>query len=230
MQWRVCCRYIAALFNHVMLFVVQLPTLQYEKRLWRTGCARIAGVDEVGRGALAGPVVAAAVIFPPDAAQRLLKKVRDSKKLTELAREQLYEELAASADAWEVGIVSHRAIDRINVVNATLGAMREAIKKFAATPGHVLLDGYFSPKALKRKLHDIAAPCECIIRGDAHVFSIAAASVIAKVTRDRIMRALHQKYPQYGFGEHKGYGTALHYKMLRLHGPSVIHRKSFFLG
>ncbi|MDP3962982.1 MAG: ribonuclease HII [bacterium] len=204
--------------------------LNYERRLWRAGVVRIAGVDEAGRGALAGPVVACAAVFSPNAASKLIKKVRDSKKLTELARERLYEDIVSAADAWDVGIVSHRLIDRINVVNASLYAMHIAVQKLAIAPQRLLLDGYFSAKALNRKFGTVTTPPECIVHGDAHVFSIAAASVIAKVTRDRLMRALHQKYPQYGLGEHKGYGTVFHYKMLRLYGPSAVHRASYYLG
>src|SRR3989338_6829107 len=210
--------------------VMVLPTLTYEQRLWKNGRTHVAGVDEAGRGALAGPVVAAAAVFSQNGAKKLLKIVRDSKQLTELAREQLYDKLATTALAWEVGIISHRLIDRINIANASLQAMRDAIRKLAIPPAHILLDGYFSPDALHRKFKGITIPCDCIVGGDAKVFSIAAASIIAKVTRDRIMRTLHQKHPRYGFLEHKGYGTALHYKALREHGPCAIHRKSFFLG
>ena len=209
---------------------MNLPTLQHEQRLWRSGYSQVAGIDEAGRGALAGPVVAATAVFSQEGAKKLLKKVRDSKQLTELARERLYDTLTTTALAWEVGIISHRVIDRINIANASLHAMRGAVWKLAVPPAYLLLDGYFPSDALRKKFKGIAAPRNCIVGGDASVFSIAAASVIAKVTRDRIMRAMHDKYPLYGFSEHKGYGTAYHYKMLREHGPCTIHRKSFFLG
>lgn len=190
----------------------------------------IAGVDEAGRGALAGPVVAAAAVFSEHGAKKLLKKARDSKQLAEHERERLYDEITATALAWEVGVVSHRVIDRINIANASLQAMRDAIRKLKIPPARILLDGYFSPDALRKAFKGIAAPHECIVRGDTKVLSIAAASIIAKVTRDRIMRALNKRHHLYGFSKHKGYGTALHYKMLREHGPCRLHRRSFYLG
>ena len=151
------------------------PSLLYERRLWRAGYARICGVDEAGRGALAGPVVAAAAVFSPAAARALVRAVRDSKTLTELARECLYEKLVAAADAWEVGIVSHRLIDRLNIANASLRAMQNAVRVLACVPQHILLDGYFSSRALSRAFSGISAARSCIVGGDAKVFSIAAA-------------------------------------------------------
>ncbi|MDO8557961.1 MAG: ribonuclease HII [bacterium] len=205
------------------------PTLAYEHRLWRDGFLHVAGIDEVGRGALAGPVVAAATVFSNGYIPKALKEVKDSKQLTETKRESLYGVITASCVSWGVGIVSHRIIDRINIANASLEAMQKAIDDLDIKPDHLLLDGHFSPSSL-RKMLVCNLPHHCIVRGDQKVFSIAAASIIAKVTRDRLMRKLDRRFPNYGFARHKGYGTSLHYRALRLHGPCTIHRKTFYLG
>lgn len=213
-----------------MVHISEKPTLGYEQRLWKGDVAHIAGVDEAGRGALAGPVVAAAVVFP--AMKRIpsmLRLVNDSKKLTAAKREKLYGVIIASCAAWGVGIVSHEVIDRVNIANASLEAMRKAVAKLPVVPGHVLLDGYFPPARILRAFGN-GACCTCIAHGDEKIFSIAAASIIAKVTRDRLMRELGAKFADYGFGMHKGYGTPRHYHALRLNGPCAIHRRTFYLG
>ncbi len=177
----------------------------------------IAGIDEVGRGPLAGPVVAAAVILPVDFHHEVL---RDSKQLTARQRERLFEELTARADiARAVAIVSSEEIDRLDILRATHLAMQRAVEQLAPPPGHVLIDG------LPVRGFPIAQTA--LVKGDALSFSIAAASVLAKVTRDRLMLDYDREFPQYGFAQHKGYGTALHLARLRQHGPCPIHRRSF---
>lgn len=207
---------------------MQSPTLRREQKLWRQGFQHIAGVDEAGRGALAGPVVAAAVVLPSNIKIRDLAGVRDSKKLSPTSRETLYNIITAQALAWSVGIVVHTIIDSANIYNASLFAMQHAIDRLSVKPECILIDGKFSQTRLGRLA--AGGKSVCIVHGDEKIFSIAAASIIAKVTRDRIMQKLHTAYPQYGFSRHKGYGTALHYRMLKKHGPCKIHRRSFFLG
>ena len=221
---------------------MQLPTLTYERRLWRNGFARVAGVDEVGRGALAGPVVAAAVIFAKGKIPETLKGVRDSKQLTEARREMLYDLIVVSCTSWGVGVVSHRVIDRINISNASLLAMQKAAAKLKPVPEHLLLDGRISALQWQRvsQYNAIAHDCDrgpsapspftAHVRGDSYIFSIAAASIIAKATRDRLMRKLDKKFPEYAFARHKGYGTLHHYRALQKHGPCSMHRRTFYLG
>jgi ribonuclease HII len=190
---------------------------RYEKRLRAIGVARIAGIDEVGRGALAGPVVAAAVILPEKFRRR---KLNDSKQLAPELRQEIYHELVGNASiAWAVGIVDSIEIDRINILRATHQAMRAAITALIAQPEHVLIDGL--------PVFPFPLPQTAIIDGDCLSVSIAAASVIAKVTRDRIMRDFCEKFPEYCFSQHKGYGTPLHLTKLHEHGPCPIHRRSF---
>jgi ribonuclease HII len=192
-------------------------SLAPENALRARGFSLIAGIDEAGRGPLAGPVVAAAVILPVDFHHEVL---RDSKQLTARQRERLFEELTARADiARVVAIVSSEEIDRLNILRATHLAMQRAAEQLAPSPGHVLIDG------LPVRGFPIAQTA--LIKGDALSFSIAAASVLAKVTRDRLMLDYDREYPQYGFAQHKGYGTALHLARLRQHGPCPIHRRSF---
>ncbi len=193
-----------------------LPTTHFEQELRALGFEHIAGVDEAGRGALAGPVVAAAVILHEDCA---IAGVRDSKLVPEQERERLYEEITAAAFAWGVGIVGNDVIDRINILQATFEAMRTAVASLPVTPGYVLIDG--------RDAVATGVPCRAIIDGDALSLSIAAASLVAKVTRDRIMRCLDGEFPQYGFARHKGYGTAGHRTAVLAHGPTGVHRTSF---
>jgi ribonuclease HII len=190
---------------------------RYEKKLRAIGVARIAGIDEAGRGALAGPVVAAAVILP-EKFRRC--KLNDSKQLAPELRQEIYYDLVGNTSiAWAVGIVDSLEIDRINILRATHQAMRAAIAALTAPPEHVLIDGL--------PVFPFPLPQTAIIDGDCLSLSIAAASVIAKVTRDTIMRDFCARYPEYCFSQHKGYGTELHLTKLHEHGPCPIHRRSF---
>jgi ribonuclease HII len=191
--------------------------LRYEKKLRAVGVIRIAGIDEAGRGALAGPVVAAAVILPEKFRHR---KLNDSKQLAPDLREEIYVELTSNTDViWAVGIVDHMEIDRINILRATHKAMRAALAALAAQPEHVLIDGL--------PVFPFPFPQTAIIDGDCYSLTIAAASVIAKVTRDRMMRDFCATFPEYCFSQHKGYGTELHLTKLHELGPCPIHRRSF---
>lgn len=187
-----------------------------EQAAMAAGHARIAGVDEVGRGPLAGPVVAAAVILDPLAVPDGLA---DSKELALARREELFGTILASALAVGIGSASASEIDRINIRQATLLAMRRAVTALPLKPALVLVDGNDPPQ--------LACSCEAIIGGDALISSIAAASIIAKVTRDRMMARLSLAYPAYGFASHVGYGTAQHRAALKAHGPCPAHRYSF---
>jgi ribonuclease HII len=188
--------------------------------LFAQGYSFIAGVDEAGRGCLAGPVVAAAVILPLDG-ETLTRfaGVQDSKQLTAPIRERLYEVIMQHAVAVSVGIGSVEQIDEGNILQATKSAMRSAIRQLSPAPGALLLDALFLP--------DIPLPQRSIIKGDARCLSIAAASIIAKVTRDRMMLQLHEEYPIYGFNRHKGYGTDAHLAALQQYGVTPHHRRSF---
>lgn len=204
-------------------------TLQEEKRLWKKGYKFAAGLDEAGRGPLAGPVTAAAVAIPrlpmsgrfPDIGSRgAFSGIRDSKKLSAKQRERFYDLITGNKDIkWGIGIASEKIIDKINILEATKLAMAKALRKIKAD--YLILDG-------KMDL-DLPIPQKSIVKADEKVFSCAAASIIAKVTRDRIMMQYHKKYPQYGFDKHKGYGTKYHYQMIKRHGACQIHRKSFIL-
>jgi ribonuclease HII len=197
-----------------------LPTLEEEMALLRQGYSFIAGLDEAGRGCLAGPVVASAVILPiNDDTLARFDGVRDSKQLTMQARERLYDVILQHALAVGVGTGSVELIDQINILQATKHAMCVALTQLSLQPHALLLDALL--------LHNIALPQRSIIKGDARCLSIAAASIIAKVTRDRLMRQLHQQYPLYGFDQHKGYGTPAHIEALHTHGASPIHRTTF---
>jgi ribonuclease HII len=190
---------------------------RYEKKLRATGVVRIAGVDEAGRGALAGPVVAAAVVLPEKFRHR---KLNDSKQLNPDLREKIYDELVSSSEvAWGVGVVDHLEIDRINILRASHEAMRIALGTLGIPPEHVLIDGL--------PVFPFPFPQTAIIEGDCYSFSIAAASVIAKVTRDRMMRDFCTQFPEYCFDQHKGYCTELHLSRLHEFGPCPIHRRSF---
>lgn len=188
----------------------------YENDLYEKGCIHICGIDEAGRGPLMGPVVAAAVILPKNL---LIPGVNDSKKVSEKNREFLYGEITEKALAYSVGIVDAERIDEINILNATKEAMRKAIEGLAMKPEHLLIDAV--------KLEGVDIPLTPIIKGDAVSQSIAAASIIAKVTRDRIIIELDEKYPEFGFKKNKGYGTAEHIEALKRLGPLPIHRRSF---
>jgi ribonuclease HII len=188
--------------------------------LLRQGYSLIAGLDEAGRGCLAGPVVAAAVMLPLNAEiATLLEGVRDSKQLTALARERLFTVISQHALAIGVGIGSVELIDRRNILQATKLAMKDALVQLSPSPSALLLDALY--------LRDISLPQRSLIKGDARCLSIAAASVIAKVTRDHLMLTLHQEYPAYGFDRHKGYGTPAHLAALSAHGATPHHRQSF---
>jgi ribonuclease HII len=189
----------------------------FEDEARARGHQLIAGVDEVGRGALAGPVVAAAVILNP--ALPLPTGLDDSKKLTARARERISEELRQSALAYSIGLVEPEEIDRINILEATRRAMLSALKQLDPCADFVLIDALH--------LKDCQLPQRAIIRGDSVSASIAAASVIAKTHRDALMRQVHDVYPHYNFAQHVGYGTRAHYAALREHGACPIHRKSF---
>jgi ribonuclease HII len=174
------------------------------------------GVDEAGRGPLAGPVYAAAVILDP---ARPVAGLADSKQLSPRQRQALETEICASAIAWAVASASVEEIDMLNILQASLLAMRRAVERLAVTPLQVLVDGLHRPR--------LAVPVTAIVRGDATVAEIAAASILAKVARDREMLALHQRHPQYGFDRHKGYPTSAHLAALREHGASAVHRRTF---
>lgn len=197
-------------------FPSETDALFHESMARRSGFHLIAGVDEAGRGPLAGPVVAAAVILPEGAA---LEGVRDSKAMTAKAREEAFSLIAAAALAIGVGVVSARHIDTINILKASLDAMKQAVLWLEPAPDFVLVDG----------THPVPVPTahRCLVGGDRISLSISAASVVAKVYRDRIMRAYHAIYPQYGFLENKGYGTAGHLAAIKAHGACPIHRMSF---
>lgn len=195
--------------------------LDHEKNLISQGYQAIAGIDEVGRGPLAGPVVAAAVIFAPDfTLTPAYNYLTDSKKLSEARRLALFPLIKTEALACEISVVSHHTIDRINILEASLLAMGEAVKKLKVAPDYLLVDGKFPIKQIK-------LPQAAIINGDALIASIAAASIIAKVSRDWLMQGYHADYPHYGFDRHKGYGTKQHLAAIKTHGPCPIHRLSF---
>src|SRR5205809_2089433 len=190
---------------------------RYEKKLRSTGLARVAGIDEAGRGALAGPVVAAAVVLPEKFRNR---RLNDSKQLVPELREEIYCELISNPEIrWTVGVIDSVEIDRINILRASHRAMRLAIEALLEPPDHVLIDGL--------PVIPFPLPQTAIVDGDCISLSIAAASVIAKVTRDRIMRDFCGQFPQYSFSQHKGYGTELHLLKLLEVGPCPIHRRSF---
>ena len=191
--------------------------LTHERRLWSSGRSHIAGVDEVGRGPLAGPVVAAAVILPQDFD---VLGIDDSKKLSPKKREELFEVIKEKALAWSVGWVGPERVDEINILEATKEAMTQAVQGLSLQPDHVLIDGNFTVRAL-------ALPQTAIVKGDANSTSIAAASILAKVTRDRYMEEMDAVYPGYAFASNKGYGTKAHYDGLKAQGPTPIHRKTF---
>lgn len=189
--------------------------LSYEREIWEQGYHLVAGVDEVGRGCLAGAVVAAAVIFPVGL---LIEGVKDSKKLTAFQRERLYQQILCKSISVGVGIVDERIIDTINIRQASRLAMKRAVNSLRTYPDYLLIDA---------ETIDIDLPQKKIIRGDSLSHSIAAASIIAKVTRDRLCIQWDAMYPQYGFKKNKGYCTKGHCLALQLYGPSPLHRRSF---
>ncbi len=190
---------------------------EYETKLYKDGLKYIAGIDEAGRGPLAGPVVVGVAIMKPES---FIEGVNDSKKVSEKKRELLYEQITNEAVDWAVGIVDQNEIDKINILNATKKALTMAISNLKIKPERILVD------ALEH-IDTCKIPYTSIIKGDAKIYSISAASIIAKVTRDRIMREYDEIYPQYGFSTHKGYGTSKHIQAIREYGPCPLHRRSF---
>lgn len=190
---------------------------KFEKEYYSKGFRYIAGIDEAGRGPLAGPVVAAAVILPEGC---LIEGVNDSKKVSEKKREKLYDDIIENAIAWGVGIKDNNIIDDINILEATRLAMHEAVHNLQVKPDFIFIDA-------EKKVDTDNIPYLPIIKGDALSISIAAASIIAKVTRDRMMREYDKMYPEYGFEKHKGYGTKMHVEAIKANGLTPIHRKSF---
>ena len=194
-----------------------MPDLAFESVLHARGVHRVAGVDEAGRGPLAGPVAAAAVILPPGFG---CPGLDDSKKVRPALREALYERLTNDNSVlWAVAFAEREEIDRLNILRATHLAMRRAVEALCPAPGHCLIDGL--------PVRGFPFPHDAIVKGDSLSLSIAAASIIAKVTRDRRMRAIDREFPQFGFAKHQGYGTKAHLEALRIHGPCCHHRRSF---
>lgn len=188
----------------------------HETMARKAGYDLIAGVDEVGRGPLAGPVAAAAVIFSEGT---ILQGIKDSKAMTEKARDEAFSLIIQKALAISVGVVSHRFIDETNILKASLEAMKRAVLSLGPAPEYVFVDG----------IHPVPVniPQRCLKKGDQRCFTISAASVVAKVYRDRIMRSYHERFPEYGFHQNKGYGTKRHLQAIQRHGPCPIHRLSF---
>ena len=191
---------------------------RFERPLYDKGILHVAGIDEVGRGPLAGPVVTCAVILKPDV---LIEGLNDSKKVSEKNREKLFDIIIENSISYGIGMANEKVIDEINILNATKDAMKEAVANLKVVPEHLLIDAV-----------DLGAdiPTTSLIKGDAFSLSIAAASIIAKVTRDRMMMAYDEIYPEYGFSRNKGYGTAEHVEALKKYGPCPIHRMSFIQG
>ena len=194
--------------------MIELWTLENE--IYAGGVKRLCGVDEAGRGPLAGPVCAAAVILPQNCE---IEGLNDSKKLTEKKREELFDVICASAVSYGIAFATVEEIEEYNILGATFMAMNRAIARLDRVPELALIDG--------NRNTGIQIPSRCVIGGDGKCADIAAASVLAKVTRDRYMRQMAELYPQYGFEKHKGYGTKAHYEAIRAYGPSPIHRPSF---
>ena len=188
----------------------------YEREAFADGVKLVCGVDEAGRGPLAGPVCAAAVILPPEL---VIPGLNDSKKLTDKKRRELYDVITAEAVSYGIAFASEKKIDEINILQATFLAMARAMEKLTPQPELALIDG--------NRAKDFGLPVRTIVKGDSLSASIAAASILAKVTRDRLMEQYDEAYPQYGFAIHKGYGTKRHYEALREFGPSPIHRMTF---
>ena len=194
-----------------------MPDYEFEKAAVNSGFSCICGVDEAGRGPLAGPVCAAAVILPEGA---VIEGLDDSKKLTEKKRERLYDIIKETAVAYSVAYGTLEEIETVNILEATYLAMNRAIEGLSVKPDFALIDGNRIPRGIK-------IPCETIVKGDSKSMSVAAASVLAKVTRDRLMLEYDKKYPEYNFKKHKGYGTREHTELIKQYGPCEIHRFSF---
>ena len=194
-----------------------MPDFEFEKAAVNSGFSCICGVDEAGRGPLAGPVCAAAVILPEGA---VIEGLDDSKKLTEKKRERLYDIIKQTAVAYSVAYGTLEEIETVNILEATYLAMNRAIEGLTVKPDFALIDGNSVPRGIK-------IPCETVVKGDSRSMSVAAASVLAKVTRDRLMLEYDKKYPEYNFKKHKGYGTKEHTELIKQYGPCEIHRLSF---
>lgn len=194
-----------------------MPDYEFEKAAVNSGFSCICGVDEAGRGPLAGPICAAAVILPEGA---VIEGLDDSKKLTEKKREKLYDIIKETAVAYSVAYGTLEEIETVNILEATYLAMNRAIEGLSVKPDFALIDGNRVPRGIK-------IPCETIVKGDSKSMSVAAASVLAKVTRDRLMLEYDKKYPEYNFKKHKGYGTKEHTELIKQYGPCEIHRLSF---
>src|SRR5688500_960285 len=206
--------------NPIERTLPSVPTFDEEARLWAAGYRTVAGVDEAGRGALAGPVVAAAVVAPAmSRCEGVWAEVRDSKLLRPAARAALIEPIQQAALAWGVGIVDAAVIDEIGIAPATRQAMMQALAALCVRPDFLLIDWV--------KLPQVNVPQLCVAKADQHMASVAAASILAKVTRDCLLEVLDVRYPTYGFGSHKGYGSAHHLAMIAAHGPCMEHRHSF---
>lgn len=190
--------------------------LEFENLAYEKGYKYVCGVDEAGRGPLAGPVCAAAVILPPGL---ILEGVNDSKKLTEKKREKLFDVIIDNALAYSIAYGSVEEIEAINILNATMNAMKRAVEGLQIPADFAYIDGNRTP--------ELNIPCEYIIKGDARSMSVAAASILAKVSRDRLLLEYAKEYPQYCFEKHKGYGTKLHTDMIKEYGPCPVHRMSF---
>lgn len=190
---------------------------EMEKELYQKGFQKICGIDEAGRGPLAGPVVVAGVIMPQDS---MIEGVNDSKKVSEKKREILYDLILEEAISYSVAIIGQDVIDKINILNATKQGVTEVVEELAIKPNLIVVDAL-------THINTKGIPYDSIIKGDAKCYNIAAASIIAKVTRDRIMRQWDEIYPQYGFEQHKGYGTAKHIAAIKEYGLCPIHRRSF---
>ena len=188
-----------------------------EKDLYKKGFKNICGIDEAGRGPLAGPVVIAGVIMPEDS---MIEGINDSKKVSEKKREALYDVIKQEAISYSVAIIGQDVIDEINILNATKKGLTMSLEQLTQKPDIILVDAL-------SKINTLGIPYESIIKGDAKCYSIASASIIAKVTRDRIMREWDKVFPQYGFATHKGYGTSAHIKAIKEYGPCPIHRETF---
>ena len=196
-----------------------VPHYKEEAALLAKGYSLVAGLDEVGRGPIAGPVVAGAVILPQHPRQPWMRKIRDSKALTRLQREELAPLIESEALGAQIGVSTAEEIDRIGIVEATHKAMERALHSLPLMPQYLLLDAFPLP--------DVPLPQTAIVKGDAHCLSIAAASIVAKVARDRMMDDAHEQYSNYGFSKNKGYATAEHLRAIEMHGPCPIHRMTF---
>ena len=197
-----------------------MTNYEFDAAYRESGAGLFCGVDEAGRGPLAGPVYAAAVILPP---QPEIAGLNDSKKISEKKREALFPVICETALSYAIGTASVEEIDELNILQATFLAMRRAVEGLSVTPAFALIDGNRTPAG-------IAIPCQTVVKGDALSASIAAASILAKVSRDHYLAELDKQYPEYGFAEHKGYGTPAHYAALRTYGMAPVHRKTFLHG